>query len=236
MPAADVSHAQAVVWTIGLRAALLDDDGEPDEELSDDAAAARISAHTAMIESDAAVTLKFTRFDAASLEQAVVPLILKVNPVRSSTLHRGGVALACCMRIVDAPRAGVRSRPPQDVDTEAPAASKTKVSQVAMVSRGKPATSSQPQGGGSLVRCGARMLGSAPADVRCTLPHPASWRTTPWLAWRARRPRALPPWRCRRRPPCALCRRPWATCARSSVRPSRRCHHACAARLCCTPA
>jgi hypothetical protein len=75
------------MWTFGLRKPLLDeeDDAGADEELSADALAGRANARAAMLSSDAAITLKFARSHAAGLEQYVVPLIFKHNPVRRMT-------------------------------------------------------------------------------------------------------------------------------------------------------
>jgi hypothetical protein len=80
-PPADASGA-SVVWTIGLRKPLLEEEEDGGEELSKDAVAGRAKARAAMLESDAAITLKFARAHAAALEQCVVPLIFKHNPVR----------------------------------------------------------------------------------------------------------------------------------------------------------
>jgi hypothetical protein len=104
--AADASGA-SVVWTIGLRKPLLEEEEDDGEELSKDALAGRASARAAMLESDAAITLKFARAHAAALEQCIVPLIFKHNPVRLPACSPHMHAHA---HDVDSPSACVRFR------------------------------------------------------------------------------------------------------------------------------
>ena len=79
---ADTSTPGYVIWTIGLKEPLSDDDDGNDDELTDDALDARVEARKAMTTSEAAITLKFARADAASLEACVMPLIFECNAVR----------------------------------------------------------------------------------------------------------------------------------------------------------
>ena len=75
-----------VIWTVGLNKPVVDEDDDDELELSEDALAARAKARKEMTTNDAAITLKFARADAASLEACVMPLIFEVNPVRCRSM------------------------------------------------------------------------------------------------------------------------------------------------------
>lgn len=83
---ADTSSPAYVVWTIGLHEAADVNDDVETEQLGEGALAARAKARKEMTTSDAAITLKFARVNAASLEACVVPLIFEENPVRFDQL------------------------------------------------------------------------------------------------------------------------------------------------------
>ena len=102
---ADTSTPAYVIWTLGLKQQVSDEDDEDYvRKLGKDALAARAKARKAITTSDAAITLKFARADAASLEACVMPLIFEVNEVR----HRGtGRATAASPRLTRASRAGL---------------------------------------------------------------------------------------------------------------------------------